>query len=321
LTVTENIILGLEPKSGLKIDYKKAKNDIIEISKKYGLTVNPDLPVGHLAVGLQQRVEILKLLYRGANILILDEPTAVLTPQETEDLFKTLRSLKEQGKTIIIITHKLNEVIAITDDVSVLKQGKNAGFTRTADTNKGKLAQMMVGRDVLLKVERTASEIKDKVLEVKNVRAKNNLGEEILKGISFSIRGGEVLGLAGIEGNGQSELAEVLSGLRPVTTGDIILSGQNIANRSVRKIKENGFSFIPEDRLKRGLVLNYSTRDNLILGFHYLSENTKGPFLNFEKMEQKASLWVEKHDIRPRDYSLPVKNLSGGNQQKVIIAR
>ena len=321
LSVTENIILGLEPKKGLRVDYKKAKEAILAISKRYGLIVDPDQIISHISVGLQQRVEILKLLYRGANILILDEPTAVLTPQETEELFKTLRNLKAQGKTIIIITHKLNEVMAVTDEVSVLKQGKNAGYTKTSETSKEKLAQMMVGREVLLKVERVSTELKAPVVEVKNIKAKNNMGEEALKGVSFSIRGGEVLGLAGIEGNGQSELAEVLSGLRPVTDGEILLNGKSIASKSVRAIKESGFSFIPEDRLKRGLVLNYSTRDNLILGFHYLEKNTKGPFLNFDELDSNASLMSEKYDIRPRDHSLPVKSLSGGNQQKVIIAR
>ena len=321
LTVTENIILGLEPTSGLTINYKKAKESILEISKKYGLIVDPDTKIEDISVGLQQRVEILKLLYRGANILILDEPTAVLTPQETEELFKTLGSLKAQGKTIIIITHKLNEVMAVTDEVTVLKQGKNSGFTKTSETTKEKLAQMMVGREVLLKVERVSSELKDKIIDVKNIKASNKICDEVLKGISFSIRGGEILGLAGIEGNGQSELAEALSGLRPVTQGEIILGGHNIANKTVREIKEDGLSFIPEDRLKRGLILNYSTRDNLILGFHYLPEITKGPFLDFKKMEENAKVLIEKYDVRPRDYSLPVKNFSGGNQQKVIIAR
>ena len=322
LTVAENVVLGQEPRKG-KIfnDTKKAIQDVERLSKKYGLKVDARAQVRDLSVGLEQRVEIIKVLYRGADILILDEPTAVLTPQEVEELFNIMRSLKKEGKTIIFITHKLKEVMGISDWVTVMKDGKAVGVVETKKTTKEELARMMVGREVLLKVEKRSPQIRGVVLKVKNLEAVNDRGLPALRRVSFKIRAGEILGIAGVEGNGQTELVEVLTGLRRLIRGKITLWGKDITNVSSRKILESRIAHIPEDRHKRGLILDYSVENNLILGSHYRPPMTKGLRLNFKKISENALELIKKFDIRPADKEILVNSLSGGNQQKTIVAR
>lgn len=322
LTVAENVVLGREPRRGrIFNDRKKAIKEVSRLSERYGLKVDPEAKVEDLSVGLEQRVEIIKVLYRGAEILILDEPTAVLTPQEVKELFNILRSLKEEGKTIIFITHKLKEVMEISDRVTVMRDGKAVGVVETKKTTKEELARMMVGREVLLKVEKGPAQMRGAVLEVKDLEAVNDRGLPALRGVSFKIRAGEILGIAGVEGNGQTELVEVLTGLRRLIRGKVTLWDKEITNASSRKILESRIAHIPEDRHKRGLILDYSVENNLILGSHYRPPITKGPRLNFKKIKEFTSKLIEEFDIRPADREIPVNSLSGGNQQKAIVAR
>ncbi|HEA47284.1 MAG TPA: ABC transporter ATP-binding protein, partial [bacterium] len=322
LTVAENVVLGQEPRKG-KIfnDRKKAIKEVGQLSERYGLKVDPKAKVQDLSVGLEQRVEIIKVLYRGAEILILDEPTAVLTPQEVEELFHIMKSLKEEGKTIVFITHKLKEVMEISDRVTVMRDGKTVGVVETKKTTKEGLARMMVGREVLLKVEKKPPQMGRIVLEVKDLEAVNDRGLSALKGVSFKIRAGEILGIAGVEGNGQTELVEVLTGLRRAMKGRITFWNRDITNASPRKILESKIAHIPEDRHKRGLILDYSVENNLILGSHYRPPMTKGLRLNFKKISENALELIKKFDIRPANKEIPVSSLSGGNQQKAIVAR
>jgi len=322
-TVAENVILGREPKRG-KIfnDRKKATQDIRGLSKKYGLIIDPEAKIQDLSVGLQQRVEIIKVLYRGAKILILDEPTAVLTPQEIEELFTIMHSLKKEGKTIIFITHKLKEVREISDWVTVMRDGRVVGVVKTAETTEEELARFMVGREVLLKVEKGPSQIGEVVLRAKDLEALSDRGLPALKGVSFEIKAGEILGIAGVEGNGQTELVEVLTGLRKVKKGRIVLGGKEVTNASPRMIFESKVAHIPEDRHKRGLILEYSVEDNLILGHHYKPPVRKRLLrLNFKRISENARNLIKRFDIRPANKELLVSSLSGGNQQKVIVAR
>lgn len=322
LTVAENVVLGREPRRGrIFNDRKRAIEEVSRLSERYGLKVDPEAKVQDLSVGLEQRVEIIKVLYRGAEILILDEPTAVLTPQEVEELFNIMRSLKEEGKTIIFITHKLKEVMEISDRVTVMRDGKVVGVVETRETREEELARMMVGREVLLKVEKRPPQMRGVVLEVKDLEAVNDRGLPALRGVSFKIRAGEILGIAGVEGNGQTELVEVLTGLRRLIRGKVTLWDRDITNASSRRILESRIAHIPEDRHKRGLILGYSVEDNLILGSHYRPPMTKGPRLNFKKIKDFASELIEEFDIRPADREILVNSLSGGNQQKAIVAR
>ncbi len=322
LTVAENVVLGMEPRRGrIFNDRKRAIEEVSRLSERYGLKVDPEAKVQDLSVGLEQRVEIIKVLYRGAEILILDEPTAVLTPQEVEELFNIMRSLKEEGKTIIFITHKLKEVMEISDRVTVMRDGKVVGVVERKKTCQEELARMMVGREVLLKVEKRPPQMRGVVLEVKDLEAVNDRGLPALRGVSFKIRAGEILGIAGVEGNGQTELVEVLTGLRRLIRGKVTLWDRDITNASSRKILESRIAHIPEDRHKRGLILDYSVEDNLILGSHYRPPMTKGPRLNFKKIKDFASKLIEEFDIRPADREILVNSLSGGNQQKAIVAR
>jgi general nucleoside transport system ATP-binding protein len=324
LTVTENIILGAEPVAGLAIDYRRARARVREISEQYGLRVNPDARIKDLSVGQQQRVEILKTLYRGARILILDEPTAVLTPQEVGEMFTILRGLREQGKTIIIITHKLHEVLELSDNITVMRDGKTVGNLPTGEATAEGLARMMVGRDVLLRVEKDAARPRDPVLTVRGLSLQNAEGAHALKEVSFEVRGGEILGIAGVEGNGQTELIEAIAGLRPASSGQILLADgaaglRDVTKLSVRERADAGLSHIPEDRHVRGLILDYSVADNLILGLqHHFS---RGVRLDWERVAENARQQVAAFDIRPPDPMLPARALSGGNQQKVVIAR
>jgi simple sugar transport system ATP-binding protein len=274
-----------------------------------------------MSVGSQQRVELLKALYRNAEILILDEPTAVLTPQEVEDFFAILRLMKEQGKTVIIITHKLEEVLAISDEVTVMRDGKNVGQVKTSETNAKDLARMIVGRDVLLRVEKTAAEPKGPVLSVENISIKNKHGVA-LDDVSFSVRAGEIVGVAGIEGNGQTELVEALAGLCKVSSGKISFEGQDVTNASARKLKELGIAHIPEDRHKRGLLLNSDLAENSILGVHYRPPiATASGFISGAAVEKRVDEIIRNFDVRPPVAELLAKSLSGGNQQKLIIGR
>jgi len=324
LTVAENVVLGQEPSRKGFVDTVKANKIVQALSDQYKLKVDPAAKVETLSVGIEQRIEIIKVLYRGAEIMILDEPTAVLTPQEVDELFEILRALKEQGKTIIFITHKLREVMAVSDTVTVMRRGKVVGTVATKNTTRQEIATMMVGRQVLFRVERTPAAPGEIVLEVKDLSALNNKNLPALRNTSFSVREGEILGIAGVEGNGQTELAEVLTGLRKAQSGTVELNGQVITNCSPRVIREHGTGHIPEDRQRRGLVLNFTVAQNMVLGIHY-----RPPFvrdlgldvINFGPIREKAQRLLQEFDIRPADQENLAGNLSGGNQQKVIVAR
>ncbi len=319
LTTTENIIVGEEPlKNGL-VDMKKAREQVKQISDNYHLTVKTDEKIENISVGEQQRVEILKVLYRKAEILIFDEPTAVLTPQEVNNLFTTLRELKAGGKTIIFITHKLEETMSISDRVTVLRKGKVIGTVNTCETSPKELARMMVGREVLLNVNKEKGVIGDKVLEVKDLSLIGRHKNLLLKNINISIRKGEIVGLAGVSGNGQLELEECLTGLRKVTSGKIILEGEEITHTPTGIRRKKGFSHIPSDRLKRGLVSTYDLKKNIILGNQ--DNFTKNGFLQQNDINEYCKEVMEKFDVRCQSFNDTADNLSGGNQQKLVIGR
>ena len=321
-TVTENIVLGIEPVKGVKIDYKLAKQKVLEISEKYGMQVDPDAKIEDISVGMQQRVEILKVLYRGADILILDEPTASLTPQEIDELMVIIKNLTADGKSIIIITHKLKEIKACSDNCTIIRQGKYIKTVKVNDVNEADLAALMVGRDVNFKVEKKEQEPGAEVLSVKNLKARDYRDVEILKGFDISVRAGEIVGLAGVDGNGQTELVEILSGLKKADSGEITMNGKDIFNKTPSEIFNDGLSSIPADRQKHGLVLEFSIEDNLILQHYNEAPYSKGFMLNRKEIHEHASEMMEKFDIRPRGAETrPAGSLSGGNQQKVIIAR
>jgi len=321
-TVTENVMLGNESiRAGLVLDREAAAQRIREISIDFGLKVNPDAVVEDLPVGIQQRVEIIKVLYREADILIFDEPTAVLTPQEVDELFMVIRSLVDQGKSLIFITHKLNEVFSIADRITVLRHGKIVGSAIPAEATENSLASMMVGREVMLKVEKPALEAGEVVLDVQDLRAYDDRHLLALDGVSFQIRAGEVLGVAGVQGNGQTELVEVLTGLRNAESGSIQLLGQDSTGASPRKIREMGTAHVPEDRQQDGLVLDFSVADNLVLNTYYEPPFAQGLNLKEEAISKVAQERVDRFDVRTPGIEVPCANLSGGNQQKVIVAR
>ena len=321
MTVAENIILGAETGTATNLDLETANKDILALSNELRLGVDPTALVEDLSVGQQQRVELLKALYRDAQLLILDEPTAVLTPQEVEEFFGILRRMKEQGKTIIIITHKLEEVLAISDEVTVMRDGKDVGNVKTSETSAKDLARMIVGRDVLLRVEKTDANPGATVLEVTNLKIGGKQGSTV-EGVSFTVRAGEIVGIAGIEGNGQTELIEALAGLCNVSSGTVEFEGKNVTNLRARRLKELGIAHIPEDRHKRGLLLHSDLAENSILGVHYRPPvaATSG-FMNSSAIEKRISEIVENFDVRPPIPELSAKSLSGGNQQKLIIGR
>ncbi|MGB7202313.1 MAG: ABC transporter ATP-binding protein [Pyrinomonadaceae bacterium] len=321
MTVAENIVLGAETGSAANLDLEKANREIKELSDELKLEINPRAVIEDLSVGQQQRVELLKALYRDAELLILDEPTAVLSPQEVEEFFGILRRMKEQGKTIIIITHKLDEVLAISDEVTVMRDGKTVGNVKTAETSAKDLARMIVGRDVLLRVEKTDATPAAIVLEVKDLRVRGKHGLAV-DGVSFAVRAGEIVGIAGIEGNGQTELIEALSGLVKPTAGSIEFAGKNVTGRSARQLKELGIAHIPEDRQKRGLLLHSDLAENAILGVHYRPPMAAASgFMNSAAINKRVGEIIERFDVRPPDQTLTAKSLSGGNQQKLIIGR
>lgn len=321
MTVAENIILGAETGSPANLDLEEANKRISALSNELKLGVNPRAFIEDLSVGAQQRVELLKALYRNAQLLILDEPTAVLTPQETIDFFNILRRMREQGKTIVIITHKLEEVLAISDDVTVMRDGKVVGNVKTAETSAKDLARMIVGRDVLLRVEKTNAAPAADVLNVRNLNVTGKHGTAV-DDISFNVRAGEIVGIAGIEGNGQTELIEAIAGLATPASGTIELFGKNITTANARARKELGIGHIPEDRHKRGLLLDFDLAENSMLGVHYRPPSVSaGGFLNNAAINRRANEIIENFDVRPRNIELSAKSLSGGNQQKLIIGR
>jgi ABC-type uncharacterized transport system ATPase subunit len=332
LTVAENIVLGHEPGNLASFyEAKRARQIITDLGRQYGLPIDPDIKVEKLSVGLQQRVEILKVLYRAADILIMDEPTGVLTPQETFELFAVLRGLVEKGKTIIFITHKLREVLELSDNITVLRRGKNAGNLVTKDTNQAEIARLMVGREVLLRVNKTPAHPGPVVLHVEDVRAQSDRGLEVLHDVSFDVHAGEILGIAGVEGNGQSELVEVITGMRKITAGKMTItqvkdgvSGkvQDITVMNANQERLAGVAHIPEDRRGSGLVLTDSIEDNMILGRQGWPQFSSGGFvLQLNNIASWAKKLIAEFDIRTPSAKVPARSLSGGNQQKIIIAR
>ncbi|HSH03193.1 MAG TPA: ABC transporter ATP-binding protein [Anaerolineae bacterium] len=331
MTVTENIMLGVEqtrgPLPGLlgkyfgRIDRRSVAKEIKELSQKYNLSLNPDDYIKDLPVGIQQRAEIIKALYRGAEILILDEPTAVLTPQEAEELFTIMKRLTNQGVSIIFITHKLKEVLRIADRIAVLHRGRLVGTTSPAEADEAKLAEMMVGRQVILKVNKKPAKPQAPILQVTNLSVNDDRGQTSVNNTSLTVHAGEILGIAGVQGNGQRELIESITGLRLPTQGSISLNGHDITTLSPRPITEMGVAHIPEDREKHGFIHSYTIADNLVLNQYYQPPYAQGARLQFENIDKHAQKMVDAFDVRTPSIYTPTGTLSGGNKQKVIIAR
>lgn len=322
-TVTENIILGLEPMRSLKrIDYKNARKKVVEISKLYGLDVDPDALISDISVGMQQRTEILKVLYRGAEVLILDEPTASLTPQEIQELAVIVGNLTKAGKTVIIITHKLKEIKLMAHCCTIIRAGKLIGTVSVEETSEEALAAMMVGRDVDFKVEKKENKKGNVVLSVKDLVVKDYRNIDVVNGLTIDVRQGEIVGIAGVDGNGQTELVEAITGLKKSVSGQITLNGVDIFNKSPKEIFEKGVSSIPADRQKHGLVLDFSVADNFVLQNHNKPPFSKNGRILEKNIISHGKTLMEDFDIRPRNaIEKPASNLSGGNQQKIIIAR
>ena len=322
MTVTENVMLGVEPtRNGVFLDKAKVAKHVREISEQYGLEVDPAAYVKDLSVGIQQRVEIIKVLYREADILILDEPTAVLTPQEVEGLFKILKTLIEKGKSIIFITHKLKEVMAVADRITVLRAGRTVGTVLPNEVNPEKLASMMVGREVNLVVRKKPAKPGETALEVKNLFVRDERHHRTVDGVSFDVRKGEVVGIAGVQGNGQTELVYALTGLLPIEAGEVGLLGKTFRKITPRHVLERGVAHIPEDRQRHGLVLSFPVYDNLVLCNYYLPPFAKGVSLQENTIVNNGEELVKQYDIRTPSVYVDVSTLSGGNQQKVIVAR
>lgn len=320
-TVAENIMLGSETVKGLSLDVRSVNNEVRELSRQYGLDVNPTDLVRELPVGIQQRVEIVKALYRKAKILILDEPTAVLTPQEVEELIRIMRDLTKQGVSIIFITHKLKEVLSVSDRITVMRAGKVVGSTTPAETNEAELATMMVGRKVILSVEKKPAKVSEDVLNIQNLQVKDNRGVEVVRGISLNVRGGEILGIAGVQGNGQTELVEAITGLRAPFGGTVSIGGKDVTRKAPRDLVEVGMGHIPEDRQKHGLVLSYPLADNMVLCTYYQPPFARRGVLQNAVIEDNARKLIQRFDVRCPGPYVAAKTLSGGNQQKVIVAR
>ncbi len=319
--VTENIILGKEPTRGGKVNIKEAAKEIKRLSNLYGLDVDPYAMVEDISVGMQQRVEILKTLYRGAEILIFDEPTAALTPQEITELMEIMKRLVKEGKSIILITHKLKEIMEVADRVTVIRRGKGLKTLNVSDTNPTELASLMVGRDVIFSMEKKPAEPKEPVLKVKNLVVKDYRGTEKVNRLNLEIHRGEILGIAGVDGNGQTELIEVITGLRKAESGTIELNGKNITNLKPRKVTESGLGHIPQDRHRHGLVLNFTVGENVALQTYYKKPFSKMGILNHKAIYSKARELIKQYDIRTQSEYTPARALSGGNQQKIIIGR
>jgi general nucleoside transport system ATP-binding protein len=319
--VTENIMLGDETTRFGLLDEKAVAKRVKELSTQFSLDVDPTILVGQLPVGVQQRVEIIKTLYRNASIIILDEPTAVLTPQEATDLFRIVHELTERGVSVIFITHKLKEVLAIADRITVMRGGKVVGTTTPAETSEQKLATMMVGREVILKVDKDVAKPTEEILKVDGVHVRDVRGLETVRGVSFHVRAGEILGIAGVQGNGQTELVEALTGLRPMTAGKMWFAGKDMTGKPPRPITETGMAHIPEDRQKHGLVMSYPVADNMVLNTYYQKPYGLHGIMQPKAIDENAKKLIEDFDVRTPSAYVPVKKLSGGNQQKVIVAR
>jgi simple sugar transport system ATP-binding protein len=323
LTVAENVVLGLKSEKWPFLDIETAEERITDLSEKYGLKVEPKTQIWQLSVGEQQRVEILKALYRDVEILILDEPTSVLTPQESTQLFQFLKSMKSEGRSVVFITHKLNEVMEVSDRVTVLKNGTVTGTVNTSETSKSELARMMIGRDVLFECDKPQISAKDAILSLSDVWAMGDKGQFALKGISLEIEQSAILGIAGVAGNGQRELVEVITGLRRASRGSINLSGEEITNSSPRTIRDLGIGHITEDRMGRGLILDLSIEENAILGAHHISPlaDEQGFLLDSDAIRTYTEKLISDFDIKTPSRLIPAGSLSGGNLQKLILAR
>jgi simple sugar transport system ATP-binding protein len=324
LSVLENVVLGAEDGAFLRPSLAKARRSLAELSREYELQVDPDARIDEIGVGMQQRVEILKALYRQADILILDEPTGVLTPAEADHLFRILKGLRDEGKTIILITHKLREIMEITDEVSVMRRGEMVATLTTAETNPEELAELMVGRKVLLRVDKTPAKPGRTILEVENLRVTDGQGVERLRGVSFEVRAGEILGIAGVAGNGQSELLDVLGGIR-AATGTVRLNGEEIdlsgARSDGRSRREKGIAHVPEDRQRLGLIMEFMAWEDVALGYHHDPGYNRGLFMNNAALVEDTTGKMQRFDVRPPNPKLAAKSFSGGNQQKIVLAR
>lgn len=320
-TVTENIILGTETTKGLALDLKTAKQKIVDLSEKYGLSVEPDAYIRDISVGQQQRVEILKTLYRGAEILIFDEPTAVLTPAEIDELMGILHNLTKEGKSIILITHKLDEIRAVADRITVIRRGKSIETVELGDKTNQELAEMMVGRSVSFTTAKEKAVPKEVVLDIQDIKVKESRGAYAVKGLSLQVHAGEIVGIAGIDGNGQTELAKALTGLMKVDSGKIFLKGKDITNQHPRKITEQSVGHVPEDRHRYGLILQMTVAENIALQTYYKAPLSKFGFLDYNAINRHARELMEEFDVRGDGELIPAASLSGGNQQKAIIAR
>ena len=324
-TVLENIILGFEGEIIFGKKLEQAKKNLITLCETYKLNIDLDSVISDLSVGFRQRVEILKSLYRGAEILILDEPTGVLTPQEVDELFKILRSLQKEGKTIVLITHKLNEIMALTSEVSVMRQGEMVGHKKTESTDKEELAEMMVGRSVLLRIKKTEAKKGDVVFRIKNLQVKDDLNVMRVKNVNLEIHAGEILGLAGVTGNGQTELLEALSGIRKIESGEIKLFNDIISDQNnylnPRDLKEKGLVHVPEDRQRMGLISDFKAYENLIFGYHHQAPFSKSSILKDKDILSYSYKAMKEYDVRPLSPNLITSNFSGGNQQKIILSR
>lgn len=321
LTVLENIILGFEPVKGMRLDLASAGKEVMKYIEKYGMDVPLDRKVNQISVGEAQRVEIIKTLMRGADTIILDEPTAVLTPQETESLFRILRNLKESGRSIVFISHKLNEVMEISDRITVMRQGKYMGTINKSETSPVELTKMMIGREVFLNVDKDYGKAGEVILDVQNIWVPSQKETSKIRDMSFQVRAGEIVGVAGIDGNGQSELVEAITGLRKVEKGRIIHCGRDVTNLKPKNIRASGFSHIPEDRNKRGLNRTMTIRDNLISVQIDTDRFAKHGVINRKAEDEYAREIIREFDIRPADEKIPASSLSGGNAQKVVVAR
>ena len=322
-SVLDNIILGVEPTRFGFLTKKEARKRVLELSKEYGLNVEPDAMVENITVGMQQRTEILKMLYRNNEILIFDEPTAVLTPQEIDELMEIMRGLAKEGKSILFITHKLNEIMAVADRCSVLRKGKYIGTVDIKDTTKEELSNMMVGRDVKFVVDKEDAKPEDVVLEVKNLCVKSHTHKKnVVNNVSFKVRRGEIVSIAGIDGNGQSELVHAITGLEKIDSGTVALAGDDVTHKSIRYKNTHGMSHVPEDRHKHGLVLDYSLEQNIVLQRYFDKEFQSHGFIKFDAVRKYAEDLIEQYDVRSGQGPVTMaRSMSGGNQQKAIIAR
>jgi simple sugar transport system ATP-binding protein len=320
-TVAENVVLGVEPIKGLSLDRRKAAADVEEISSTYGLGLEPDALIEDLPVGIQQRVEISKVLFRDAEIVVFDEPTAVLTPQEIDDFFRIVESLKESGRGIVFITHKLTEALRIADRISVLRRGKTVGEADPAEIDEVGLAEMMVGRPVQLVVDKAPAHPGDTILQVREMHVVDADRRTLVDHTSFDVRSGEIVGVAGVQGNGQTELVEAITGLREILSGTVSVDGVDVTDATPREVHDSAVAHIPEDRQRSGLVGEFSVAENLVLTRYHSAEFSSGLTMNWSRVRENAEQLVEQYDVRTPSIDTPAGTLSGGNQQKVIVAR